>query len=149
VAEVADYLDSQLQQPGGRKIANPAGLLIHSLENELPIPTWFTASRQREAGRHEDSELAARRYQAEFEYSEWLNAQRDAVLAERFTSLELEVRLDEIAAEQSQAEPTLKRWSREAKRVYARDHLWRELRASLNIPTFEEWLLGAAQTSLF
>jgi hypothetical protein len=149
VAEVADYLDSQLQQPGSRKIANPAGLLIHSPENELPIPAWFTASRQHEVGRQEDSERAARRYQAEFEYAEWLNAQREIVFAERFTSLELEVRLEEIAAEQSQADPTLKRWSREAKRVYARDHLWRELRAALKLPGFEEWLLGAAQTSLF
>ena len=149
VAVVADYIDSQLHGPAGRNIANPAGLLIHSLENELPIPAWFTASRQQEAARQEASERAEHRQKAELQYIEWQNTKRDVIFAERFTERELEVSIDAIVAEQSKKDPTLRRWSREAKRVYGRDSLWRELRASLGLPTFDEWLSDTAQASLF
>jgi hypothetical protein len=149
VAAVTDYIHSQLQTQSSRRIANPAGLLIHSLENDLPIPAWFTASRQDQAARQEDNERTAQRLQSEFEYSEWLKTQRDAVFARCFTAEELEARLEAIAVEQSSANPTMRRWSKDAKHVYARDQLWRELRVTLNIPAFEEWFLGAAQTSLF
>ena len=146
---VADYIDSLLYGSAGRNIANPAGLLIHSLENELPIPTWFTASQNQKVVRQEESERAERRNQAEFEYAEWLNTQRDVIFAERFTEGELEARIDEIIAKQSDEDPRLRRWSNEAKYMYGRDSLWRELRASLNLPAFEEWLIGTAQASLF
>ena len=149
VAVVADYIDSQLHGPTGRNIANPAGLLIHSLENELPIPAWFTASRQQEAGRQEASERAEYRQKAELQYIEWQNTKRDAIFAERFTEQELEQTIDAIVAEQSKKDLTLRRWSKEAKRVYGRDSLWRELRASLGLPTFDEWLSDTAQASLF
>ncbi len=149
VTEVADYIDAQLKGPGANRIANPAGLLIHSIDNDLPIPAWFATSRQQQAARQDDSERAARRFQAEFEYSEWMTAQRDLAIAERFTPTELDAQIAAVIAANAKKEPTLKRWGKNAKRVYGIDQIWRELRPSLNLPTFEEWLLGTAQATLF
>ena len=144
ILEMVDYINAQLQKTASRKIANPAGLLIHSLENELPIPAWFTASRQHEKSQHESREHEALRSQSEFEYSEWLNMQRDAIFADQFSAEELESKLEAIEAEQFHNNPGLKRWTKNARKTYARDHMWRELRVSLNIPSFEEWLLRRA-----
>ena len=149
VEGVLNYIAAQIEQPSSRKITNPAGLLIHSLENDLPIPAWFTASIRQGVEKQEDSERAARRHQAEYEYLKWLNTQRDNAFAERFTQEALEARLDSIAETNSYADPRMKRWTQDARRLYAQDQLWREIRATLDLPTLEEWLLGGAQASLF
>jgi len=48
VSETVEYLAAQVA-PGRRRIDNPAGLIIYSLENALPVPVSFMSSRKRRA----------------------------------------------------------------------------------------------------
>jgi hypothetical protein len=45
VTDITEYIESQLQVDKRKSIGTPAGLIIHSIENDLPIPAAFTTSR--------------------------------------------------------------------------------------------------------
>ena len=138
VTEIVEYIESQLLSGGRRTIDNPAGFIIHSLENELPIPPAFTAARRQ--GELKEAEAA---------YSKWLEDKKQEGLKSRFSEKELQAAIQEMVAQRSRIEGAFNRMSESSKVALAKLRLLKEIEDTLSLPTFEEWLSQNAQTSLF
>lgn len=138
VTEVVDYIESQLLTGVGRKIDNPAGFIIHSLENDLPIPSAFTAARRQ--GEMKEAEAA---------YSKWRDAKKQEALKSRFSEKELQAAIQEMVAQRSRIDGAFNRMSESNKVALAKLRLQKEIEDTLSLLTFEEWLSQNAQASLF
>jgi hypothetical protein len=138
VTEIVEYIESQLLSGGRRTIDNPAGFIIHSLENDLPIPAAFTAARRQ--GEMKEAQAA---------YSKWLEAKKQEALKNRFSEEELQAAIQEMVAQRSRIEGAFNRMSESNKVALAKLRLLKEIEDTLSLPPFEEWLSQNAQTSLF
>jgi hypothetical protein len=138
VTEIVEYIESQLLSGGRRTIDNPAGFIIHSLENDLPIPVAFTAARRQ--GEMKEAEAA---------YSKWLDAKRQEALKSRFSEKELQAAIQQMVAQRSRIDGAFNRMSEANKVALAKLRLQKEIEDALPLPAFEEWLSQNAQTSLF
>jgi hypothetical protein len=138
VTEIVEYIESQLLSGGRRTIDNPAGFIIHSLENDLPIPAAFTAARRQ--GEMKEAEVA---------YSKWLEAKKQEALKSRFSEKELQAAIQEMVDQRSRVEGAFNRMSDANKVALAKLRLQKEIEDTLSLPTFEEWLSQNTQTSLF
>ncbi len=152
VCETVEYLAAQAVQSKRKSVDNPAGLIIYSLENALPVPAGFVSSRKRRAA--EEVESKRRIYeqelmQQEFAYSKWLDGQQDQLVRERYSEPELEVKLKQLVAELGRRDERVRRMTENARRDVALRFLRKELASQLELPSFEEWRTSTEQTRLF
>ena len=73
VCETVEYLAGQVIQGRRKNVTNPAGLIIYSLENSLPVPAGFMSSRKRRAAEEIQNKRRIKEQklmQEEFAYSE-------------------------------------------------------------------------------
>jgi hypothetical protein len=84
VTDTVEYLASSAL--GGRRkiVENPAGLIIYSLEKEMPIPADFMSSRKKrvqEEARNKQSRVEGERMLEQLAYAEWLDDERERLVA--------------------------------------------------------------------
>ena len=149
IISVANYIDAQISSSAGRNISNPAGLLIHCLEEDVPVPLWFTAEDVPRGAVDALDESAAQRRRAEIEYAEWLEMERERAFKDNYFGSELDKQVATTIATHLKFVTGSERWSKDAKTKYALELIWKELRVATAVPSFEEWLLGNAQIPLF
>ena len=159
VSDTVEYLASQVIQGKRKTIDNPAGLIIYSLENALPLPATFMSSRKRKIAeetqaqkRVRDKRAAERQLKAmqdEMTYSEWVDEQQDRAVRERYSEQDLTRKLDQLCLEMSQRDERLRKMPDKAKRDVVYRLLRKELAAEIQLPSFEEWRVMSEQTSLF
>lgn len=158
VCETVEYLASQSH--GRRKnVENPAGLIIYSLENALCVPASFISSRKRKAAEEvqglkrlneqEAAEKETKRLQNELTYSNWIDEQRNCAVREMFSGAELASKLAKVCLEESRRDKRFSRMSEKAKKDVAYRLFRKEMTASIQLPTFEEWQLASKQAVLF
>ncbi len=88
VTDTVEYLASNALGGRRRKVENPAGLIIYSLENGMPIPAGFSSSRQRRAdeeARNAKSRADSSRMRDEIAYCEWIENEQEHLVREQFT----------------------------------------------------------------
>ena len=158
VCETVEYLATRVH--GGRmNIENPAGLIVYSLENALPVPASFMSSRKRKAveevqvrkrfKEQKAAEKELKHMQDEFAYSAWLDGQRDLLLREMFSEAELASRVSKLCLEQARRDERFRRMSNTAQKDVAYRLLKKELVSEIQLPTFEEWQCTSEQNTLF
>lgn len=159
VCETVEYLASQVTRGTRKNIDNPAGLIIYSLENSLPVPASFMSSRKRKVA----DELQARkrlkeqkaaqeefkRSQDEIAYASWVDEQRDVAVREMYSEAELKIKLISLSLEESRRDDRFRRMPEKAKQEVAYRLLRKELSAEIQLPSFGEWRSTVEQTSLF
>lgn len=146
VTAIAEYVESQLFGPAGQKITNPAGLMIHSIENDLPIPAWFvTSEMKRESGQLDERMRVEeeQRAQMELQYSLWVSNQTEALIMSVFSKDQLKAKLSELIRDGE----GYRRMSEQAKRSRALYMLGIELRREYPIPSFEDWIASELERS--
>lgn len=151
VVDMVDYVESQIHTKRNR-VANPAGLIIYSLENNLPIPIGFVTSRRRqEMENHSKAEEQRRQQMAtlEFGYMQWKEEAIEEAITSRYSATELQAKLNEIVSLRTRTDEMFKKIGSEQRKTYARQFLRKEVRDSLILPTFEEWASGRTQFALF
>jgi hypothetical protein len=159
VCETVEYLAAQVIEGKRKNVDNPAGLIIYSLENALPVPASFMSSQKRRAAedaqhqkRLRDQRMAEKQQkqvQDQIAYLAWIDNQHDLAVREQFSDEELETRLTALSVELSRQDERVRRMSEKAKRDVALRMLRKELSAGIELPTLEEWQNTSEQTRLF
>lgn len=151
VCETVEYLETQMAGDK-RRVDNPAGFIIYSLENGLPIPTGFVSSRKREESRRaEENELERRidRQMLENAYSTWRSAKRQEALNAKYAGVELEAKLKEVIRENSRTGAMFRNVPPHRHRDIAMQLIVKEVSDELALLSFEEWALENRQIGLF
>ncbi len=152
VIETVEYLASQVLEGKRKGIENPAGLIIYSIENSLPIPANFISSRrkrdieQAHNHRRENEQLVA---EQEIAYSAWIGQQHERVLREKYSDSELEDKLVLMAKSLARTDERVARMTLTARRDVALRLLRRELVSDVTLPSLEEWRVTTEQKLLF
>lgn len=152
VLETVEYLAAQVIEGKRKTVDNPAGLIIYSLENALPVPSSFMSSRKRQAAEEAQNHRRAkeqRLIQEQIAYSEWLDDQQNRVVRDHFSDAELEAKLKEVIASMAQRDERVRRMNEKARRDVAFRSLRKELASEVSLPSFDEWRTTNEQTRLF
>lgn len=159
VSETVEYLTAQVIERRGKSTDNPAGLIIYSLENALPVPAAFMSSRKRKAAEEAQArkrlkdEKAAERQQKSFHeqmaYSAWIDDQQDRAVRETYSEVESTSKLVELSSELARGDERVRRMPEKAKRDVAYRLLRKELASEIQLPSFGEWQTSTEQTRLF
>lgn len=152
VCDTVEYLETQMNTGKRNGIENPAGLIIYSLEKELPVPAGFISSRRREMMRQaaeRDRAKEEARQASESAYMRWVDGKRHEALAERFSSEELEIKISEVIKVKSKSDTLFRRVPAAQHRNLAMQLIMKEIRDSLVLPSFEEWQSQNSQIDLF
>jgi hypothetical protein len=152
VCDTVEYLESQMNTGKRNGIENPAGLIIYSLEKELPVPAGFISSRRRELMRRaaeRDRAKEEARQGLELAYMRWVDGKRQESLAEHFSGEELEVKISEVIKLKSKSDTLFRCVPPAQHRNLAMQLIMKEIRDSLVLLSFEEWQSQNSQIDLF
>jgi hypothetical protein len=149
-----EYASAQISadQRGRGKIENPAGFIIYSIENALPVPASFQTVRklkQNQVQRSKEMEEQHREVALQTKYSEWKNELANAELNARFNERELEEKIKEIISIRRRMDPHFKRMSGDPLRNLALQFLRKDILEELCLPSYEEWRSEQVQGQLF
>jgi Replication initiator protein A len=151
VLDIVEYQEAQMTSKR-RSIDNPAGLLVYSLENNLPIPLSFITSRKRkaiEANAKAKEEERDRRHQAQMSYMAWAEAELEQAIATRYSASALQRKVQEVVSQRLKTDLVFKRVDSEQRKKIAMQLIRKEIREELDLPTFDEWLSKHSQFTLF
>jgi hypothetical protein len=150
--EYAEYLIQQDRRSRG-KIANPAGFIIWSIENNLSVPVEFETARKRrfrEAQEQDAGEQRFRTLQLENEYDEFCQEQISKRLASEYPTERLEVAIREQLKVIKREQPEwFGRIPEGTRRELALGRLKAMVRDSLDLPNFDHWSKRDLQQRLF
>ena len=149
VIHTVEYLGSQISTGKRRNVENPAGLIIYSLENGLPVPVEFVSGRRRQAAEEKRSLEGTSRLDAEMAYEQWVAGQKEEILASRYSAAELKDKLKEVVQERMRRDEAFRRVPEKNRMGLARQIIVKELSEEMPLPGFEQWLIEHPQTSLF
>jgi replication initiator protein A len=152
VCDTVEYLETQMNSGKRTEIENPAGLIIYSLEKQLPVPAGFISSRRRDQMRQASNRDRAKeeaRQALEAAYARWAEARRQESLAERYSAKELEAKLSEVITRNSKTDAFFRRVAPAQHRKLAMQLIMKEIRDSLVLPSIEEWQSQNGQIDLF
>jgi hypothetical protein len=151
ILDIVDYQEQQIYSAQG-KIKNPAGLIIFSLENSLPIPVGFITSRRRrdmEAANKVEQQRKERQWNLEQAYVKWVEDLVEEQLCARYSTSELEAKINEIVSHRTKTDDLFKRVNSEQKRHLAGRLIRKEIKGELVYAAFDEWVAGNNQGLLF
>ena len=152
VIETVEYLAAQVMDGKRKAVDNPAGLIVYSLENALPVPASFMSSRKRKAAEEAQNRKRLneqKSFQEQTAYSAWLDDQQDRAVRDHYPASELDDKLSALALTLAQRDERVRRMPEKARRDVAFRMLRKELAAEVEVPSFEEWRTTVEQTQLF
>ncbi len=152
VLDTVEYLECQFQSNSRQSIGNPAGLIIYSIENALPLPAGFVGTRRRRMMQEMEARSRAAeeaRIEAELAYGLWTEAARRTALAEQYSDVELQQKLESIVAMRMKTDEAFRRVPAKNRSSLALQILLKELESSLDLPSLEEWTLEHKQMPMF
>lgn len=152
VTDTVEYLQSQMSSSRRNRVGNPAGLLIYSLENALPVPAGFITGRRRRAA--EESEKAHRaekesRVAADLAYMRWIERKKLEALSSEYNEAELQKKIAEVVAERTRTDVLFRNVMPADRIALAMQIISVEVTSRLVLPSFEEWSSAEDQIRLF
>jgi hypothetical protein len=152
VIDQTEYVASQTATDRRGRIENPAGLLIYTIENNLPLPADFVTSRRKRA--QQEQRLKAQKEKDRettvwLEYQEWREQLVEAELKARYPNSALEIKINEVAAQRRRTDEVFARVAPNQRENLALQLLRKELREELQLPSLEEWIQSKSQIELF
>ena len=135
--------------PNGRqKIGNPAGFIIYTIENALPVPSTFLTSRKkRNLDLEQDREREA--LQLKNRYLEWKEGLMAAESAARFPDDQLKHKLRDVIAERRRTDQYFQVMVGPVLEKLALSVLKKDVESELSLPDFQEWANQRKQGNLF
>ena len=152
VVDTVEYLVASALGGRRKNVDNPAGLIIYSIENGLPVPATFMSSRRERAMSDElDNDLRERslREAEHLLYREWLDDEQERVIRSQFSQSELELKLADVMRGLRRSDDRFRGMPQKGKTDFAHRMLRKELAAEVPLPSFEEWRSRKAQGMLF
>ena len=152
VVETVEYLAAQVISNTRKSVENPAGLIVYSLENALPVPAGFMSSRKLKALEHSKQQRRLKeqkQMQEEIAYSMWIDEQQERAVREHYSDEALAERVNHLARELARGDERVRRMTEKHQQDVALRVLRKELAAEIQLPTFDEWRITTEQTRLF
>jgi hypothetical protein len=152
VIDQIEYVASQTATDRRGRIENPAGLLIYTIENNLPLPANFVTSRSKRVQQEQRLKAQQERHRETamfLEYQEWREQLVEAELKARYPSSELANKINEVATQRRRTDQVFARVSPDQREKLALQLLRKELREELQLPSLEEWIQSKSQIELF
>ena len=148
VLDQIEYAHSQMSPNGKQKIGNPAGFIIYTIENALPVPSTFLTSRKK---RHleieQDREREALRLKNR--YFEWKEGLITAEINARYPGDDLKQKLRGVITERKRTDQYFQVMSGVVLEKLALSVLRKDVENELSLPAFEEWAKEQKQGQLF
>ena len=143
VVEVVEYLASTVFRSRRRKVDNPAGLIIHSLEQGMSVPQGFVPANKIRSTRvvsDQKAEDECLRQIQGLEYKQWLQEEQERVVEQRFSRTEIQSQLAAKMSELSASDERYRRMPSAARAEFAKVMLHKEMLIDVRLPSFDEWL---------
>ncbi len=137
--EYAEYLISRDHRG---KIDNPAGFLIYTIENQVPVPTKFVTSRrlrEREALAQRQQTAEAREIELHMRYQEWVEQRVDEELQKRYPGQALNKKIREIVAQRVSKDDRFRNMLGQHHETIALQFLKRDVQDEGSLPSFSVW----------
>ena len=150
IQDQIEYADHLLASDRRRKFENPAGFIIYAIETQLPISSSFVTSRARRENELREADRAAsasRQLELQNEFEEYINGEIEAAIQGRYSGANLDRCLSGIVKD-LRSDTRFHDMSPDQQRAYAYQLLRSEVKATLELPSFEHWLTRQ-QRSLF
>jgi hypothetical protein len=151
-----EYVNFISHPANKRKTRNPQGLLIHFLEEDLPVPSDFISSRKHDPGAAPPAGKALPMVPKELNtdldetaYQAWVNVQVDSALAKQFPGTSLAERLKNEAKKQSATNAMFAKIPAKHQEEVALIILRKEVQEDLALPSREDWCRTHTQYDLF
>jgi Replication initiator protein A len=151
ILDQVEYLESQLAL-NRKSISNPAGFIIYSIKEDLPVPVQFVTSRKaRELKEKEDKKREKQEQEARLQcaYNLWVDEMRSAAVADRYPGEQLTAKIREIVIHRTRTDDIFKRVVPSVRENLALSIIRQEIAADLMLPTFEQWCSDNSQGHLF
>ena len=150
ILEQIEYASHLMSRDRRGKFENPAGFIIYSIENSVPIPKDFTAARKALAQQQADGAgQATHRIRLEEQYEEFIRTQVEREVKKRFIESALAKRVESVMRDRVRKESRFAQMNPAQQREIAEQMLRREVRDSLPLPSFEQWNQSTEQMNLF
>ena len=152
ILEQIEYASHLMARDRRGKFENPAGFIIYSIENNVPIPKDFTAARHKAATQRAEGAAgssAAHRIRLEEQYEEFIHTQVEGEVKKRFIESAFIKRVESVMRDRVRKESRFAQMNPEQQREIAEQMLRREVRDSLPLPSFEQWNQSTEQMNLF
>jgi hypothetical protein len=152
IMDQIEYAEFLISQDKRRKFDNPAGFIIYSVENGVPVPTNFVTSRRRKEQEQRariELEDQAKAFAREQEYEAWRDQQVNAELSRRFPETVLATKIKQLVRERVRSDERFGRMLPEQQQAMALQLLRAELRNEIALPSFEDWQQSFHQMPLF
>ena len=152
ILDQIEYAEFLIARNGRKKVDNPAGFIIYTVENQVSVPPGFVTSRQHKQHEEHSSKEEERRFEVvrrENEYREWRHVRVEDHMNSRFPGGELKKRLREIISERMRSSERNERMSTSQQEALALQFLRKSIGDELAIPTFEQWCKEQHQMTLF
>jgi hypothetical protein len=152
ILDQIEYAEFLMAEDRRRRFDNPAGFIIYTIENSVPVPSRFVTARKRKQQEHEAVAQVEQRSQhldLEQLYSEWVDSRLDAELQQRFPGEKLEAAVKQIIKRQIVCDDRFGAMVPKQQRNIAIQFLKRDLREELPLPSIEEWRRSTDQLGLF
>lgn len=114
---------SGIRDESRKAVENPAGLIIYSIENGLPVPASFVSSRKRRTvDETRESEVSERQREAteRLLYREWLEDEQEHVIRGQLSQAELDIKLTAMTRTLNQSDNRFRDMPQKSKTEFAR-----------------------------
>jgi hypothetical protein len=152
ILDMIEYWEYRSQNDKNGRMLTKTGLLVNSLDENMPIPPEFVTKRMRESMAEDHRQAAAERQRIDdlnFAYDEWRREAVDTEIASRYPGSELGKKLAEVAKQRSRSDPNFIRAPRDQWPKLAEQIIKQEIREECEWPSFETWCQSHAQINLF
>jgi hypothetical protein len=152
ILDQIEYTEFLISRDRREKIENPAGLLIYTIENEMPIPTNFVTSRRarqeqeriEKTAEHDRSTMTLK-----LKYEDWLETRVEEELASRYPGATLARKIKEVIAQRVRGDDRFQKMTAQHQEALALQFIRKDTRTELLVPPFEEWRNQRDQFNLF
>ena len=152
ITDTIEFIEGQMESKKTKQVENPAGLIIYSLENAVPVPASFVTSRHRRAMKDEEKTQREDRdatMHAQLAYALWRDRQTQEALESRYSEAELKETLRAIVTKRSRTDKHFSRVQPADRTALALQVLRQEIKEGLALLPFDQWRLTNSQAKLF
>ena len=152
ILDQLEYAESLIAANRRRKIDNPAGFLIYTIENQVPVPTSFVTRRkfrERESLAQKQHAAEAEEVELNIRYNTWVEEQVDQELRRQYPNEVLPKKIKEIVAQRIRNDERFRNMLGEHQQAIAMQFLRRDIQDEAGLPTFNEWCMQKHQLPLF
>lgn len=148
-----EYAGFLIARDRRQKLENPAGFIIYTIENEVPVPTSFVTPRrlqeQEEKAQKEQLERETQLFKLQFEYEEWVESQVEKELSTRYPGTGLKKKIKEVILQRGRMDERFSRMSTVHQEALALQFLRKDVQEEIELLSFDQWRHERHQMSLF